>query len=124
MAITTAFSPAGSTVAAPFTATAATFYVTSLTPVNTWYLVNSSSNPVQVRFGANLASPVTAVFPVSGTPSLGPIVNGNDAQLVQLPTVLRPDASTFGGFVSNVQISVIGLSTGNLYVTPVVALTN
>ena len=114
--------PAGSTVFASVTNTATSVYVTALQPVNVYHIVNSGAAPVQVRFGANLASPVTAVFPTSTVPSLGSIVGGGLASTLTIPSALFSLIGTANGLNSNVQISLISNSgtAANVFITPIV----
>jgi len=116
----TVYSPSGSTVVANATTTASNVYIPSLFPVNAWYVVNSGTTPVMVRFQANLQSPVAAVYPTVGTSQLGSIINGGDAGVIILPGQLAGTQTTNGGFVSNVQVSVItSTSSANVFITPV-----
>jgi hypothetical protein len=125
MAVSQTLCPAGSAFAANASASASTVYVTSLQPVNSWYVVNTGSNPVLVRFGANLSSPVTAVFPVVGTPALGTVIAANASQVFTMPSNLQTSTNNSSGlplgFTSNVQLSLIaGTGTNTVYITPVV----
>jgi len=114
--------PAGSTVLAAVTATATSVFVTALQPINAYHVVNSGAAPVQLRFGPNVASPVTAVFPTTSTPSLGSIVGPGLASTITIPTALNSLIGTANGLNSNIQISLISNSatTANVFITPVV----
>jgi hypothetical protein len=114
--------PAGSTVLASVTSTATSVFVAALQPVNAYHVVNSGAAPVQLRFGPNVASPVTAVFPTTSTPSLGSIVGAGLASTITIPSALNSLIGTPGGLNSNVQISLISNSgtAANVFITPIV----
>lgn len=115
--------PGGSSTFASVTTVATSIYVTSVQPVNKWYIVNTGTTPVYARFNANLATTVTAGFPTAGTNTLGTTINGSDSLIVQLPSNLNGTitGSPSAPFTSNIQISLIGTTgTANVYVTPVV----
>ena len=109
--------PAGQTVRLDVGLTATTATVVSLVPVCQYHFSNISTNPIQVRIDPIRSQ--TAVFPVVGTPSLGPIVGANDDVVIGIPAALT--TATQNGFVSTIYISAISntAAVGSIFITPV-----
>ena len=108
--------PAGATVALSVAQSATSATITSLVPVCSYYISNSSSNPVQ--FNLNPSVMPTAVFATPGSNQLGIILGSQDDIVVNIPAALT--TATQNGFVTSINVSAISLTGTNLvYIIPV-----
>jgi hypothetical protein len=110
------FAPAGPTVALVATTVSSYAAVTSLVPVQRYYITNTGTTPVQVRFHVNTSSGV-AVLATPGSPTYGPVLGAGDDFTCALPQ--EEQGQLPNGFTTSAVISVISPSgSNNVYITP------
>jgi hypothetical protein len=110
------FAPAGFTVALSATTASSYAAVTSLFPVQRYYVVNTGSQPVQCRFYVN-TSTGTASLATVGTPTFGPVVPPASDMTFSLPADLQSQLDN--GFTTTAVVAVIAPSgTNAVYITP------
>ena len=116
MPSTLQISPAGQTTVLNVANVATSATITSLVPVNSYYITNTGNNAVQVRLDPTTQT--TPVFPTATTSSLGVVLGSQDDIVLNIPAALAIGTNQF---VTTIYLSAISTTTtvNTIFVTPV-----